>query len=405
MIIKESLHSLLHLILVASLSSFLSIACIINNSENIPQSDATPDNDRQLESFTVTVHYKDIQSQVAIADLKTITFENEEVVRLDSIIEAAALGKETASLYFDFESEDGYRPSSKDNCSGTIPVSGEKLSVGYVIPSSHTLYWDPSMNFPACASVKRLAAIYATETGENPDPSKYEVRVYYYGIKKIIGLETLETHQSGDITYVVLKNIIDATDFSFDLSSIQFDFIATDGFRPSMSGTCKELVPVSSNTLEKGHVDLKGKQLYWDASLGFPKCMVLNDFSQIVVTDIVPKPYTVTVKYNNVDTPINLHEISPQFVQGEALVPIKTFVAEAGIAANLADLNFDFEAGDGYRSGEHASCASLIPMSGSNIDSGYVSQESHRLTWISDKEIPTCLMLKNFTIIHVTDAQ
>jgi hypothetical protein len=209
----------------------------------------------------------------------------------------------------------------------------------------------------------------------------------------------------GGVESVTVKDIVNASEFVFDVESLQFDFVAKDGFRPGMSGNCLDTVPVDNTALEKGYVDLSVRSLSWDASLGFPGCMNLDDFAEIIVTDITPAPYNVTVKYNGNDTRIDLHQLTPELVNAEALVSISTFVTQAGIEAEMGLLTFDFEGGDGYRSGEQPECEELMPMSGADVGNGYVSQESHKLVWITDGEVLTCMDLKNLTIIHVFYAE
>lgn len=76
----------------------------------------------------------------------------------------ADLGVPLADLAFDFGAADGYRPSSRDNCTDVMPLPGSALEAGYVNLETFDLVWDEAAGMPGCASVNGLALI------EAPDP-------------------------------------------------------------------------------------------------------------------------------------------------------------------------------------------------------------------------------------------
>jgi hypothetical protein len=88
---------------------------------------------------------------VFLNDLDKIVVQDSLVCRLWDILLAAGLEEdEILSMRFDFQGEDGYRPSQK----GCEPLEGENLELGFLDPESMLLIWDPSLGLPGCYSVK-----------------------------------------------------------------------------------------------------------------------------------------------------------------------------------------------------------------------------------------------------------
>jgi hypothetical protein len=121
------------------------VACDSGNSTT--DGDLDGDQDEHGE-FTITVHYKDQETAVVVGELETATIQGQEAVSLLAVVEEADLGVDVTTLYFDFEAEDGYRPSSRDNCAGIIPATSEQLAYAYVALESHDMAWDESVDYP-----------------------------------------------------------------------------------------------------------------------------------------------------------------------------------------------------------------------------------------------------------------
>ena len=79
------------------------------------------------------------------------------LVPLDQVVEAADLGIVLSETEFDFEGEDGFRPSQV----GCAPLDGALLSRGWADMSTGTLVWDESLGLRGCYSVTKARAMLA----------------------------------------------------------------------------------------------------------------------------------------------------------------------------------------------------------------------------------------------------
>lgn len=62
-----------------------------------------------------------------------------------------------------------------------------------------------------------------------------------------------------------------------------FDFVGTDGFRPSSRDKCKTVV-FDGATFAKGYVELASQRLTWDDDLGFSGCAFVTGLTRIEAT-------------------------------------------------------------------------------------------------------------------------
>jgi len=96
------------------------------------------------------------EAEVFLNDLDRIVVEERPVCLLWDILLAAGLEEEEIrSMRFDFEAEDGFRPSSV----GCEPMEGEDLALGYLDPDGMALIWDSSLGLRGCYWVTRIARI------------------------------------------------------------------------------------------------------------------------------------------------------------------------------------------------------------------------------------------------------
>ena len=108
---------------------------------------------------TVKVTYKAQSTVVSLAQPTPVTFLGTKHARLWDVIQLAVAGVTQDKLTADFVSSDGFKPGSKSNCAGLVPVPGANLAKGYIDVSTRRLSWDPSLGYPGCLSVQDLAEI------------------------------------------------------------------------------------------------------------------------------------------------------------------------------------------------------------------------------------------------------
>ncbi len=106
--------------------------------------------------LSVTVVREGREAEVFLNDLQPVVVDDRPVYLLRDILLAAGLGEEEiGSMRFDFEAEDGFRPSSV----GCEPLEGEDLALGYLDPDGMALVWDSSLGLRGCYWVNGIVRI------------------------------------------------------------------------------------------------------------------------------------------------------------------------------------------------------------------------------------------------------
>jgi len=139
-------------VLLSVLFAWTCLACGLEQDITFDEPDEAPP-----EGNSVRVLWGENEEVVFLNDLDRIVFEDNLVCRLWDILLAAGLEEEEIlSMRFDFESTDGFSPSSRD-CE---PLEGEILrDGGYLDPENMNLMWDSSLGLRGCYSVTDLARI------------------------------------------------------------------------------------------------------------------------------------------------------------------------------------------------------------------------------------------------------
>lgn len=96
-----------------------------------------------------------------------------------------------------------------------------------------------------------------------------------------VDLATLTGTEDGDLCLVPLMDVVDAVGLGFDPETSYYDFVGSDGFRP----TQVECVTVDATTLELGRVDRVTGTLVWDESLGMRGCYSVTEVVEIAAYD------------------------------------------------------------------------------------------------------------------------
>jgi hypothetical protein len=109
---------------------------------------------------TIALSYGETNATVDLGKLPLETYKEQPVVRLSNVWAAGGLGN-AEGLVFDFEGDDGFRPTQAAKCPAPLP--GTDLAQGYILPATRTLVWEDAKGFPGCRSVKALKAILATD--------------------------------------------------------------------------------------------------------------------------------------------------------------------------------------------------------------------------------------------------
>ncbi len=96
---------------------------------------------------------------IDVATLATVDVEGTPVVPLSEVVKAAFPAIVLTQVTVDFTGAEGYKPGSKSNCVGVIPIPGKSLEQGWIDPATTLIFWDETLGFPGCLSIKLATEI------------------------------------------------------------------------------------------------------------------------------------------------------------------------------------------------------------------------------------------------------
>jgi len=358
------------------------------------------DNPEDGEVATIEVVYGGTIYEVDLASLETITLDDGGgYARLSDIVDAADLGVSPDSLQYDFEGIDGYRPSTRSTCVDHIPTSWETLQGGYVHRTNQNMAWDEELEMPGCSHVDQMLRIHAVGEGE----LRRSVEVAYGADVVVVDLRTLDRAEIDGTEQVLLSDIVGAAELSTPLASLVFDFVAGDGFRPSSSGNCSEAVPVPGPSLDQGYLSFEGVNLSWDASLGLPNCLSVDDVVRIEASDAGVSGPTVEVSYLGSPIIVDLGDAEVVTFEGTDHVLVSEVLELAALGVEPEHLLVTFEASDGFQPEMSGNCEELFPIVATTTSHAYLELATRNLAWAEEAGVPGCASVDAVVRIHVTD--
>lgn len=133
-----------------------------NDTQAISQ--GTPAPSASVAAVNVVLVHGSDTATVDVAALPSQTYKDTSVVPLATVWAQGKLAGDVTKLAFDFEGDDGFRPSSKDKCKKN--VTGDQLGKGYIVPKTRTLVWDDALGLPGCYNVHDVAKMIAIDATE-----------------------------------------------------------------------------------------------------------------------------------------------------------------------------------------------------------------------------------------------
>jgi hypothetical protein len=112
---------------------------------------------------TVAVVYNNQSTAIDLSKPQPVPLDGTFYARLSDVVLLALPDKTLDTLLADFEGSSGFRPGSKSNCDGLIPVAGETLKKGYIHPQSLILRWEDDLGYPGCMSVQGTVKIFISD--------------------------------------------------------------------------------------------------------------------------------------------------------------------------------------------------------------------------------------------------
>ncbi len=148
-------------------------------------------------------------------------------------------------------------------------------------PKPHQIAW-------VCAVLPILwLAACDQRVSDAPEGDVKTVEVVFEEVTSEVDLGELDTVTIEGEELVRLSDVVEAADLGVELSALEFDFVASDGFRSGDRSTCTETIPMPGETLEQGYIDPVTRNMSWDASLGMPGCVRVRDAAQLIATEVV----------------------------------------------------------------------------------------------------------------------
>lgn len=140
----------------------------------------------------------------------------------------------------------------------------------------------------ACLVLLQLAACgddQSVDNGANQNPAVdggsdatgQILTVSYQGQSYPINLASLATSTYKGVNLVRLSDVWVATGSAVDPTTLAFEFVSSDGFKPSAKG-CADL---PGSVLAQGYIDPTSRNLTWDEALGFKGCYSVKDAAQM----------------------------------------------------------------------------------------------------------------------------
>ena len=236
------------------------------------------------ESYHLTINVDG--SVFAVIDLaslkpKAVVIDNNEVVYLSDIFEAAGLEIDESSALCDYVSEDGYRPSDKDSCKAIRTC--EDASSAYISLYAHNLHIE---NANSCYNVGDIASIeIATHQNQSVVTIPYNVLITQDGNKVgEIDLSTLSDQvidkDGKQVLYV--SSIISAAIPGFDFEHHYCDTFASDGWKPSVQDKCAEIFKCTY--MQQAYIDItdiENRQII--PPDGVPSCYATKYLQEIII--------------------------------------------------------------------------------------------------------------------------
>jgi hypothetical protein len=244
---------------------------------------------------SVEVIYKGNVQTVAFDNLETLyPVDNESpAVALDAVVLGSGLVGKLEGLYLNYVGEDGFHPIGV--CSSEYAPTPAELAVhGYIERGTTRLIWEASTGFEKCMFVKDVVTIEIADNpkdlplndeGTGPDtdfePSKdgaefESVEIHYGGESVTVDPKGLPTSTLYDETVVLLSELIEASGFELDLSSVTLDFEGSDGYRPGAKGSCSDHLPAPGERADQGGISLATSELLWAPELAMDKCAAVK---------------------------------------------------------------------------------------------------------------------------------
>ncbi|MCU0664849.1 MAG: hypothetical protein MUC50_21310 [Myxococcota bacterium] len=254
---------------------------------------------------SVEVVYKGNAQTVLFDNLETIYPVDDEspAVALDAVVLGSGLVTSLEGLYLNYVGADGFHPIGV--CSPEYAPTPAELAVkGFIERGTTRLIWDESAGFEKCMFVRDVVTIEIADDpedlplnddGAGPDtdfePTEdgvpfESVDIHYNGETATLDPRSLPTSILYDETVVLVSELLEASSFDIELSTVTLDFEGSDGYRPGAKGTCSEHLPAPGERASQAGISLETSELLWEPQLAMDKCAAIKLMAHIWVEPV-----------------------------------------------------------------------------------------------------------------------
>jgi hypothetical protein len=126
-----------------------------------------------------------------------------------------------------------------------------------------------------------LLALQACSSDQSVDPGSTTVpeggasfQVNYQSQSVDLDLSALAKTDYKGAGLVKLADVWTASKIAADRTTLEFEFVASDGFKPSNKANCGDL---PGTVLDKGYIDPLSRKLIWDETIGLAGCYAVKN--------------------------------------------------------------------------------------------------------------------------------
>ena len=239
---------------------------------------------------------------VEFANLTTVyKFNDTPVVSMTDVVLGSGLVLSVDGLWLNFVGSDGYSPLGNDNCGDDFtPTPASIIGSAYIERGIRNMLWEEAAEAPSCMWVKDVETVYVADDpadlpvgGDSDSDSDSDtdgdtdvvghVSVDFDGSTEEVDLTGLETAELDGATVVLLTTIFAQTAFAFEPEAVSLSFEGSDGYNPTVEGTCTEALPASGTLSGQAGIDPASNDLEWDPALEFPGCAHVKETAIIYV--------------------------------------------------------------------------------------------------------------------------
>lgn len=242
------------------------------------------------------------------------------------------------------------------------------------------------------------------DVDEGGSPGPAGVTVVFQGQNIVIELSDAEQTSIEDESYALLLSVVSLALPDEDVTELEYDFVASDGFSPLNGANCDDMIPLSGEYLDKGFVNVKTRELFWAAEADFPTCMNVKGLAKIMVA-AGEEAVSVSVIFEEQTINVALEDADQTAIENETYALLDSVVGLALPDEDITKLEYDFEASDGYTPLDGAYCSDLIPLPGDDLDKGFIHLSSRNLIWAEEAGFPGCMKVKDLEKITVSTGE